>query len=403
MRPVRSRSHPRLSLTLALLGLCLAAAGLRARATTDDGRVFLPLAIGRPAFAAVPLGSGFDQVTAITHAGDDRLFVVERAGRIKVLHPDGHVTLFLDISAQVIASPGEYGMYDLAFHPGYADPDSPGHGFFYVSYTGRDQGAVRLFIARFRATPDGQAADPASETWLLNIEQTYSWHKGGELDFDPATAALYAGLGEDRQPLLAQSSRSRKGKIIRLVVDDVPAGITGNATFYVENEIIASGLRNPWRFDFDPPTRRLFIGDVGDLSWEEINLAPIDVVGTNFGWPCVEGTDVIDLFAPYAECKNPGRFQPPIAQYAHDAEHCAIIGGKVYRPATNPTDGRFIYGDLCSRDLLTLSFTGGAWQSTLLGQMAIDGLLTTLGEDVHGGLLAGTTAAPGPIYQLIIP
>ncbi len=142
---------------------------------------------------------------------------------------------------------------------------------------------------------------------------------------------------------------------------------------------------------------------MGDLSWEEINLAPIDVVGTNFGWPCVEGTDVIDLFAPYAECKNPGRFQPPIAQYAHDAEHCAIIGGKVYRPATNPTDGRFIYGDLCSRDLLTLSFTGGAWQSTLLGQMAIDGLLTTLGEDVHGGLLAGTTAAPGPIYQLIIP
>ena len=403
MSPVRSRSHPRSSLMLALLGLCLAAAGLRARAAAGDGQVFLPLAVGRPAFAAVPLGSGFDQVTAITHAGDDRLFVVERAGRVRVLHPDGRVTPFLDISARVLASPGEYGMYDLAFHPGYADPASPGHGFFYVSYTGRDQGAVRLFISRFRVAPDGQSADPASETWLLNVEQTYSWHKGGELAFDPATATLYAGLGEDRQPLLAQSPRSPKGKIVRLAVDDIPAGVTGNATFYIEDEIVASGLRNPWRFDLDPPTRRLFIGDVGDLSWEEINLAPIDAAGTNFGWPCVEGTDVIDLFTTYAECKNPGRFQSPVDQYAHDTEHCAIIGGKVYRPAANPGDGRFIFGDLCSRELRALSVTGGTWQSTLLGHIDIDGLLTTLGEDAYGGLLAGTTAAPGPIYRLVIP
>lgn len=385
---------------IAVILACLAAHTGAARA--QQSALYLPLAVGRPPFAT-PLGAGFDQVTAVTHAGDDRLFVVERAGRVKTLHLDGRVTLFLDIAAHVLAEPGEYGMYDLAFHPGYADPASPGHGFFYVSYTGRHLGAVRLFISRFRVSADPDAADPGSEAWLMREEQTYSWHKGGALDFDPAGNILYAGLGDDRQPLLAQDVRSPQGKIVRLQVDNVPAAAVGNATAYVDEEVWALGLRNPWRFDVDPPSGQIYIGDVGDLLWEEINLLSLQGRYTNFGWPCLEGSEVIDLFAGYAECDHPGNFALPIHAYAHTGGRCAVIGGKVYRPESNPADGRFIYSDLCSREVFALALVAGAWQSMPLGVLDAPGLLSTLGEDTRGNLIAGTTSPTGPVYRLALP
>ena len=365
--------------------------------------VYAPHVSGATLFGAVPIGEGFDQVTAVTHAGDDRLFIVERAGRIKVLQPDGQVSLFLDVSSRVVSSPGEYGMYDLAFHPGFGDPSSAGYGFFYVAYTGSYQGAVRLFISRFQAPAGGLSADPDSETWLLKEQQNYSWHKGGELEFAPDGQHLFAGLGDDKQPLLAQSIKSPKGKLIRLRVDDVPRETLGDATGLIDDEVWVLGLRNPWRFDIDPASGQIFIGDVGEQLWEEVNVLALAGQYANFGWPCMEGSEEIPLFAGYDECQNASAFRLPAFAYRHELDRCAIIGGKVYRPASNPLDGRYIFGDLCSREIWALSAVNGVWQASPLG--LVDGieLLATIGEDHKGNLYAGTTSSHAPIYRLAIP
>ena len=401
IHPLARSARPAvLAVALLLVGLLIHALGARAQQTPP---LYLPAIIGRPAFAAVPMGAGFDQVTAVTHAGDARLFVAERAGRIKLLHPDGRVTLFLDVADRVLADAGEYGLYDLAFHPGYADPASPGHGFFYVSYTGRHLGQVRFFVSRFRVSADPDVASPQSEAWLMREAQDFSWHKGGELEFDPADAMLYVGLGDDKQPLQAQNVRSPKGKIVRLRVDAAPADATGDATSYLSDEVWVMGLRNPWRFDLDAPTGQLYIGDVGEQRWEEINLMAVQGRYTNFGWPCLEGSYADPLFDGYAECDSTGGMSQPIFAYEHSDGRCAVIAGQVYRPAANPSDGRFIYGDLCSRELFALTGVAGKWTSTRLGALAAPDLLTTLGEDATGNLYAGTSAAAGPIYRLVIP
>ncbi len=155
---------------LLLLAAGLAAAGAPVAPRAGD-TVYVPLTVGRPAFTLTPVGSGFNQVTEVTHAGDDRLFVTERAGVIKILHPDGSINVFLDIHNKVISHRGEYGFYDVAFHPDYNDPGSPGYGQFFVSYTsGFDDGVtlkVDFIIARYHVSADPNVADPASETLIM--------------------------------------------------------------------------------------------------------------------------------------------------------------------------------------------------------------------------------------------
>lgn len=366
------------------------------RAGASGYRALLPLISRPPDFAAVPFGDGFKQVTAITHAGDDRLFVVQRHGLISVLRPDGRSTPFLNIGGRVVWWTGEYGLYDLAFHPQYTQ-----NGFFYVAYTGRDgQGGVSTFISRFRVSADPDAADPASETRLFRLEQTSAIHKGGELAFDPATNLLYAAVGDDRQRRPAQDAAAFQGKIIRLAVDAVPAGAGPDATGLLTLEVRALGLRNPWRFDIDPVRRLLFIGEVGENDWEEINLMSLDETGANFGWPCLEGTAPVAGFENDPLCADPARFRPPIYRYAHDAESCAVIGGRVYRPAWNPADGRFIFGDMCSGEIFALSPAAGGWTAAPLGVLSDGDLMTTFGEDAQGNLYAGTASGFGPVYRL---
>lgn len=375
------------------------------RAADPLPHVYLPVATGGREPVLVPLGEGFSVVTAVTHAGDERIFVVERGGRVKIYHPDGHITLFLDLSARVEAYPGEHGMFDLAFHPGYTDPQSPGHGFFYVAYTGLDGGEMYTFISRLRVSPgDGDLADPASETWLLKLRQFNDWHKGGELDFDPRDNSLYAGLGEDAQPPLSQQLDTPKGKIIRLAVDGVPAGMTGDAIGLVEPEFAAIGLRNPWRFDVDPTSGLIFIGDVGEHTWEEINILSPDEPGVNFGWPCREGPDPYALYANnHPICAADRVYRSPVAYHAHGDGHCAVIGGKVIRTSDDPAGGRFIYADACSHDVFSLSVDGSAAMPVRLGTIDVPGLITNIGEDAYGNLYVGNTASRGPIYRLILP
>ncbi|CUS06329.1 protein of unknown function [Candidatus Promineifilum breve] len=364
----------------------------------------LPVVIGRPALSLTPVGEGFTKVTAITHAGDARLFVAELAGVIKVMQPDGHISVFLDITDRVLSTGGEYGLFDLAFHPGYSDPASPGFGFFYVIYTtGWDDGEERdvdYILARFRVGSDANAADAGSETRLLVEGQHSTVHKGGALEFDPRNARLYASLGDDSGYLVAQQEDSYKGKIIRLDVNQVPQAIAGDARVFARPEIVASGLRNPWRIALDAADNRLFIGDVGDGSWEEINLLALDG-DDNYGWPCLEGSLVNGDFTEEAACRRP--FTPAIYQYAHQAAPvCAVIAGRVYRPPHNPDDGRFIYGDLCSREPHALSLVGDTWQSTPLGTQP-EGLFTTFGEAGDGTLYLGSFDDSKPIYRMYIP
>jgi glucose/arabinose dehydrogenase len=407
MNPI-SHTPRRPAFALAALLLLLAAGLAAARPEQASTEVYTPVVVGPPAFAMIPVGDGFNQVTEVTHAGDGRLFIAERGGVVKILHPDGHTNVFLDIRHKVISHRGEYGFFDIVFHPDYADPASPNRGLFYVSYTtGSDDGVtldVDFIIARFRVSADPDVADPATETMLLKEKQSFDVHKGGGMEFDPRDHMLYVGMGDDRLLLIAQSDRSPKGKIIRLDVDSVPPELVGDGRGYVSDEIWALGLRNPWKFDVDVPGNQIYVGEVGDLLWEEVNIVPLSLAGFNYGWPCMEGPFVIPEANDIPECAHPGLFHRAIHEYPHrdGSGRCAVIAGKVNRPYYNPNDGRFIFADMCTREIFALTYNGGAWDRSLLG--IHDGaLISVIGEGVDGVQYVGTVAASGPIYRLYIP
>ena len=414
-RPTLTRSAGLAALLLLLAAIAVQGAATGNAAGDTLHRAFVPLTAGKAAFSATPLPGRFNQVTAITHAGDDRLFVAEREGRVKVIHPDGRAGVFLDIRHRVISDRGEYGFYDVAFHPGYNDPASPGFGFFYVSFTsGTDNRAagnaaavdVDLIVSRFRVSANPDTADANSEVILIAEPQTDDIHKGGSMEFDPRNNRLYVGIGDDFKNLVAQDPTSIKGKIVRLTVDDVGRNAPPGQRAAVGLEIWASGLRNPWRLDVDPIGDQVLIGDVGDAHWEEVNRAPLSAPGTNFGWPCLEGPLVKPEFAGAAVCQNPARFQRAVHEYSHrdeDNNRCVVIGGKVNRPTYNPADGRYIFADMCSREVFALGYDpDGSWQRALLGVVG-EQLIITIGEDRHGVQYVGTAAEAGPIYRLYIP
>lgn len=404
------------AILIILAGISIAAAGAPRSMTpealmpeaTTSGKMYIPLAIGRPAFTITPVGDGFNNVTEVTHTNDARLFIAEQAGVVKILHPDGRVNVFLDIKHKVISNRGEYGFFDIAFHPGYKDPTSPGYGLFFVSYTsGFDDGVtldVDFIIARYRVSGNPDVADPGSETLIMKEKQSFDVHKGGGMEFDPRDDMLYVGMGDDRLLNVAQSDRTPKGKIFRLDVDKVPATLTGDGRGYVSDEIWAMGLRNPWRFDIDLPGGRIFVGEVGDLRWEEINLIPLGLKGMNFGWHCMEGPEIIPEANDHPECQNPQVFQRAIHEYPHrdGSGRCAVIAGHANRPYYDPGDGRFIFADMCTREIFSLEQVNGKWERTLLG-IHHTNLISTIGEDALGFQYLGTVGAPGPIYRLYIP
>ena len=391
---------PFAALLILVIVLLLTAGTAAPGAAQTPGTMLLPIISGTRPFEATPVGDGFYIVTAITHAGDERLFIVERRGRIMILHPDGTQTTFLDWRGKTVANAGEFGMYDIAFHPGYADPASPGFGFIFVFYTGHEGDDIYSYISRIRVSADPDVADPSVEAWIFREQQTQPWHKGGELVFDSRDGLLYASVGEDAQPHLAQQLDTPKGKIIRLMVDDLLPTAEGDVTDLVDMEIMAIGLRNPYRFDLDPVTGRLFIGDVGENTWEEVSILEPDAGQPNFGWPCREGPAIYALYQNHPACQGTKTYTPPAAYMAHSDGHCAVIGGKYRQPNGGP--GRFIYSDACSRDIFSLSQSGDVWVNTRLGTVNMPGMLTTIGEDVYGNLYLGNTASRGPIYRLTI-
>lgn len=309
-------------------------------------------------FQWTPVASGLQRPVDIQNAGDDsgRLFIVEQAGRILV-YENGRVspTPFLDIINEVGSSGNEQGLLGLAFHPQYTQ-----NGFFYVNYTDRNGDTV---IARFQVSSDPNVADPASETALLHVDQPFPNHNGGVLAFGP-DGYLYVGLGDGGSggdPLgNGQNTGVLLGKILRLDVNSGdPYTVPVDNPF--GNEVWAYGLRNPWRFSFDRTTGDLWIGDVGQGAWEEIDYLPAGSPGgANFGWNIMEGNHEYegavssDLIAP-------------VAEYNHSEGGCSVTGGYVYRGAELPEwQGIYLYGDYCSGIVWGVIRSGNGWQSQVL-------------------------------------
>lgn len=321
------------------------------------------------------LVSGLDRPVDLQHAGDDseRLFVIEKVGRIRVVQ-DGQLldTPYLDITDRVGSGGNEQGLLGMVFHPNYTV-----NGLLFVNYTDLDGDTV---IARYRVTGDPNVADPTGEMVLLRVDQPFKNHNGGVLAFGP-DGYLYAGLGDggsagDPQGN-AQSLDTWLGKILRLDVDSAePYAIPADNPF--GNEIWAYGLRNPWRMSFDRQTGDLYIGDVGQNAWEEINLVSSSTPGgMNFGWDFLEGTHPYEGSPP-----QDAQLVPPEAEYSHSEGGCSVTGGYVYRGAMPEWNGIYLYADYCSGIVWGLIHSDGGWQNQVLYSGV--GRITSFGQDEAG-------------------
>ncbi len=366
------------------------------------GGAIPPLTETAPADAAAgvrlqQIASGLSSPLAIMHTADSRLFIVEQTGRIRIF--DGSQMLstpFLNIST-LISSGSERGLLGLAFHPAY--PATP---YFYVDYTNT---AGDIVIARYRvSTGDANVADPASALILLTIPHpTNANHNGGQLAFGP-DGKLYVGVGDGGGagdvPNNAQNLATLLGKLLRLDVDIaspyIPAGNPFVGTPGARGEIWAFGLRNPWRFAFDRSTRDLFIGDVGQNAWEEIDFQlAASAGGQNYGWRLMEGTH---CYNPSTNC-NPGGLTLPILEYGHGSGDCAVIGGARYRGSISSIAGSYVYGDYCTgRIWAGTQGGGGAWSSSLLLDTTLS--LSSFGEDRNGELYVSDVAGGG-VYKIV--
>ena len=311
-----------------------------------------------------PFTTGLDSPINIANAGDGsgRLFVNLQGGLIRVIGPDGSVRAepFLDIRNRVLAG-GERGLLGLAFHPNF-----PEQRRIFVDYTRTPDGAT--VISEFHATAQG--ADPASERVLLLIRQPFANHNGGQLAFGP-DGFLYIGMGDGGSggdPFgNGQNTRALLGKMLRIDVDNQPAAgkayaIPRDNPFAAGGirpgagapEVWSYGLRNPWRFSFDAANGDVYIGDVGQGAWEEIDRQAGDSRGgENYGWNVMEGDHC------FRDGCNARPFVKPIAEYGHD-QGCAVIGGYVYRGSEQPVlRGVYVFADDCSGLVFTLQVDAG--------------------------------------------
>lgn len=338
-------------------------------------------------FAWTPILDGLDRPVDLQSSfdGSGRLFIIEKYGAIRIFK-DAQLydQPFLNIDNRVNARGNEMGLLGLAFHPNFEE-----NGYFYVNYTG-EGGHTR--ISRF--TANGDSADPNSEQILMVIDQPFENHNGGGVVFGP-DGYLYLGLGDGGaggDPFKnGQNTDVLLGKLLRIDVNNGdPYSIPADNPF--GNEVWAYGLRNPWRFSFDRATGDLWIGDVGQGEWEEVDYLPAGSLGgANFGWSIMEASYGYD-----------GEAQPglllPAAEYSHSNPYsgCSVTGGYVYRGSMPEWNGVYLYGDYCEGTVWGLILSNGQWQSQVLFEAGVT--ITSFGEDEAGELYL--LSDTGSVYLL---
>jgi glucose/arabinose dehydrogenase len=323
-------------------------------------------------FAPRPLASGFDEPVFVTGAKGEprRLYVLEQGGTIQMLQNGKRRGTLLDISRLVRAG-GEQGLLGLAFHPAY-----PRVRKLYVQYTARD-GSTRLVEYR---TNGSKATTPRQ---IFRSGDPYGNHNGGMLAFG-RNGRLYftlgdGGAGGDPENR-AQSTRSLFGKL--LSIDVATKGV----------KIEALGLRNAWRFSFDRANWDLYIGDVGQGEFEEIDWTAANSPGLeNYGWDVYEGRSTFE-----DKPIGPGKLVQPVAQYSH-SQGCSVTGGYVYRGSNASLRGRYIYGDYCSGNIWSFKLAGGKATGLRRERFKVDSV-TSFGQDLSGELYA--VSHGGTIYRL---
>jgi glucose/arabinose dehydrogenase len=410
----RTRSCVGAAATLVTLVLMVGcgARSVPAATSTAEGAAATPAAtattpVATAASNAVTLALitlGLSAPVGIVNAGDgsDRLFAVERGGQVRVIDADGtlRAASFVDLSDRVEDDGWERGLLGLAFHP-----DFRRNGRLFIHYSRIGDGAT--VISELTASVDLSSADPTSERILLTLAQPSPFHNGGQMAFGP-DGYLYVGLGDggpDGDPQQnGQNLQTLLGKILRIDVDgarqaaeqyaipsDNPFAAGGIAPSAGLPEIWAYGLRNPWRFSFDRSNGDLYIGDVGEASWEEIDRqAAGSPGGENYGWNAHEGT----------HCYSPACSQvaaiAPIAEYGHD-RGCSVVGGYVYRGSRQPAlVGIYLFADYCAGSIFSLPAGGAAAPMTV----ATTGMsISSFGQGEDGELYL-VDVAGGGLYRV---
>ena len=325
--------------------------------------------------------NGFTSPVDIQNAGDDRLFIVEQAGIIKILNPDATINPepFLNITS-LISSGGERGLLGLAFHPDYSN-----NGYFFVNYT-NTTGDTQ--VARYTVDAnDSNIADPNTAVLIIDADQPYSNHNGGCIQFG-ADGFLYIGLGDGGSggdpENRSQNLQTLLGKILRIDINntngannyDIPSDNPFVGDSNALDEIWAYGVRNPWRFSFDSESDELWIADVGQGDIEEINRVAPDAAGLNYGWRCYEGSQTYNTTG----CPDPSELTFPVAEYTHSIGY-SITGGYVYHGNVySDIQDLYFFADLNGligtvnndNNLINYGNYGGTWVS--------------FGEDVNGEL-----------------
>ena len=378
------------------------ATGAAAPATTSGGSVRRsqpPYDPNTFTLALEPVLSDFRSPVYVTAPpdGSGRLFVVEQGGTIRIAE-NGRVLPqpFLDVTALVVSG-GERGLLGLAFHPRYQE-----NGVFFVAYTARGSGDNT--VARYRVTADPNRADPASAAILFAIPDFAPNHNGGMLAFGP-DGYLYIGTGDGGgggDPQRNGQNRSTLlGKMLRVDVDGGdPYAVPADNPFVGDREAAAEvwayGLRNPWRYSFDRATGDLWIGDVGQNAYEEVNRQPGGSRGgENYGWNRMEG---LHCFPIGSRCDQSGLVLP-VAEYPTQRPECAVTSGYVYRGSREPAlYGGYFYADYCSGRIWSLhQGPDGAWVDAEL--LDSDLQISSFGEDEAGELYL-TDLRGGGIYRL---
>ena len=340
------------------------------------------------------VASGLVDPVFVTFAPLDsnRIFILEQPGRIRVVRNDTLLSRsFLDIDSIVGSTNNEQGLLGLVFHPNYQS-----NGFFYVNYTDNSGNTV---VARFAVSASPDSANANSRFDIINIGQPFANHNGGMIAFSPNDGFLYIGMGDGGSANdpgnRAQNKLNLLGKMLRIDVDGgspyiVPAGnpFVGNVAYLPE--IWALGLRNPWRFSFDRETGDLFIGDVGQGTYEEIDFqAGTSGGGENYGWRLKEGDH---CFIPASGCDTIVGQSDPITEYTHGGTpfRCSVTGGYVYRGCAIPDlQGHYFYADYCSAQIWSFRYNGttisdSTQRTTDLGAGTI--AVSSFGEDYYGEL-----------------